>query len=689
MLAKEQQRTAWVAAVLILGTALLYWPVATFDFINFDDNLYVLNNDHLKNGFSWLGLRWCFQIGYAGYWHPLTWLSHMLDCQLFGLRPGPPHVVNVLLHAANSALLFLVMKRLTRTFWRSAMVAALFAWHPLRVESVAWVAERKDVLSVLFWMLALWAYVRYAEEFKVQSSKFKFYYWLTLLFFALGLMAKPMVITLPCVLLLLDWWPLGRFGPDAPKPYLRVIVEKLPLFLLAAGSGILTVMAQNEGGAVASLGIVPVSTRVLNGLVCYLRYVEKLFWPANLSVIYPLVFKLPVLEVVLALVFLAGISAGALILWKSRPYWLVGWLWFLGTLFPVIGLVQAGGQSMADRFTYLPSIGIFIIVCWAAHDLTRRWRRQRAFLTLMAALALAACAMQTNVQVGYWRNSGTLFRHALAIDPNNYIAHSCYGCYLRDLGQLEQARIECRRAVEISPIYVVGYTFLSSVLEMEGKKEDAMAALRESLKIRPDFSGARCDLARLLFEKNLYPEAAAELEKGLKFDPTDAGLHLYLGHALALHGQYETAEEQFAEGARVAPQDPAPHFQWALALAAQHKIAGAIAQYRAALQLKPDFANALNNLAWLLASSPDPQFRDGAEAVQLASRACALTHTNEAIKIETLANACAEAGRFEEAVAWAQRASEVALAHGQTNAAEQNLQLQKLYQAHRAYYEYP
>ena len=688
MMAKEQQRKLWVVTVLILGTFLLYCPVATFDFINFDDSLYVTNNEHLKNGFSWLGLRWCFQIGYAGYWHPLTWLSHMLDCQLFGLRPGPPHVVNVLLHAANSALLFVVIKRMTGAFWRSAMVAALFAWHPLRVESVAWIAERKDVLSVLFWMLALWTYVRYAEKVKLQISNFRLYYWLTLIFFALGLTAKPMVITLPCVLLLLDWWPLGRFGPDAPKPHLRVIVEKTPFFLLVAGSSVLTVIAQDRGGAVASLAIVPLGTRISNGLVCYARYVEKIFWPANLSVIYPLVFKLPALDVVLAVVFLAGISAVALFFWKRRPYWLLGWIWFLGTIFPVIGLVQAGGQSMADRFAYLPSIGIFIIVCWTAHDLVHRWPGQRAFLVLMAAVALGACAIRTATQLRYWRNSGTLFQHALAIDPDNYIAHSCYGCYLRDIGQLEQARIECQRAVEISPIYVVGYTFLSSVLEMEGRKEDAMAALREGLKVRPDFSGARCDLARLLFEKNLYLEAQAELEDGLKLDPTDSGLHLFLGHALAGQRKYEPAEEQFGESVRLDPQDPASHFQWALALAAQHKIPGAIAQYRAALQLQPDLPNALNNLAWLLAATPDPGLRDGPDAVQLALRACMLTHTNDAVKIETLANACAEARRFDEAVAWAQVASEVALAHGQTNLAEQNLELEKLYRAHRAFYEY-
>ncbi len=426
---------------------------------------------------------------------------------------------------------------------------------------------------------------------------------------------------------------------------------------------------------------------MVNALVCYLRYVEKLFWPADLSVIYPLIPKLPTDEVVLALVFLAGVSAAALLFWKSRPYGLAGWLWYLGTLLPVIGLVQAGGQAMADRYTYLPSIGVFIILCWGADDLTRQWRRRGAWLALAAAAALAACAAGTMAQVKYWRNSETLFQHALAIDPNNYFAHSCYGCYLRDRGQLEAARQECQRAVEINPDYLMGYTFLSGVLELQGRKDEAIAALRECLKIRPDFSDMSCALAKLLFEKKLYAEAESELAAGLKFDADDPNLHLFLGHALAAEGKDEAAEEQFAQSARLAPEEAAAHFQWALMLAGRHKTADAIAHYRAALQAQPDFAEALNNLAWLLAASPDAQLRNGAEAVELASRACALTQTNDAIKIGTLANACAEAGQFAEAVEWAQKASAVALAHGQTNVAAQNLQLQKLYEAHRAYYE--
>jgi Tfp pilus assembly protein PilF len=688
MFAKEQQRTLWLTAGLVLGTGLLYWPVAGFDFINFDDDLYVFKNDQLKNGFSWPGLLWCFQAGYAGYWHPLTWLSHMFDCQLFGLRPGPPHLVNVLLHAANSVLLFLVLKRLTRTFWRSAMVAALFAWHPLHVESVAWVAERKDVLSALFWMLALWAYVRYVEGLKSQHSGFRFFYGLTLFFYALGLMAKPMVITLPCVLLLLDWWPFGRLGAGKLKSSARLVLEKLPFFILAAGSSVLTVIAQDRGGAVATLESVSLATRISNALVGYMRYVEKLFWPADLSVIYPLKFRLPGLQVALAVAFLALISGAAYVFRKSRPYGLLGWLWFAGTLFPVIGLVQVGGQSMADRFSYIPSIGIFIVLCWAAEEFTRQWRGRLALLSLLAAGALVACAAQTRGQVSHWRNSGTLFRHALSIDPSNYFAHSAYGCYLRDLGQLEQARRECQEAVHITPTYVLGYEFLSGILDLEGKRDAAMSALRDALKIRPDFSGARCDLAKLLLERNDYFQAEAELEKGLELDPTDAGLHLYLGHALASQRKYDAAEEHFAQSARLAPRDPASHFRWALALAAQHKIPEAIAQYRAALKIQPDFADALNNLAWLLSASPDPRLRDGAQAVDLSSRACELTQTNDAIKIEALANACAETGRFEEAVTWTQKGSQVALSHGQTNLAEQMLELEKLYRAHRVFYDY-
>jgi tetratricopeptide (TPR) repeat protein len=689
MWAKDRRRTAWVAAALLFGTVALYWPATTFDFTNLDDNFYILFNDHVRNGLNWPSLRWSFQAGYCCNWHPVTWMSHMVDCQLFGLHPGPPHGVNVLLHAADSALLFVVLKRLTQAFWRSATVAAFFALHPLHVESVAWVAERKDVLSAFFWMLILWTYVRYVEHIRIRSSKSRIFYTMTLLLFALGLMAKPMLITLPFVLLLLDWWPLGRWVAGGDKLNARLILEKLPFFALSAGSGVLTLIAQSRGGAMASLSSVPFETRLWNALVCYLRYVEKLFWPAGLSVIYPLVSKPGAWEIAVSLAFLTGISALAFVLRKSCPYWTAGWLWYIVALLPVIGLIQVGLQSMSDRYVYLPSIGIFIIICWAANDFTKSWKNQRLFLTVAASVGLAACGAGTISQLQYWRNSGTLFQHALALDPNNYVAHSSYGAYLRDQGQLEPARLECQKAVEIAPRYALGYTILSGVLYLEGRKDDAIAALRQCLDLEPALSAPRAELAKLLLAERLYPPARKELEEGLKFHPEDPNLHFLLGHALALEGNQDLAQEQFIQGLRLAPDDAMGHYYFALTVAARHDTAAAIAEYRAALQAKPDFADALNNLAWILAANPEDQFRNGDEAVRLASRACALTQTNEAIKIGTLANACAEAGRFQEALDWARKAGEVALAHGQTNLAARDRDLQQLYETRQVFHEKP
>jgi Tfp pilus assembly protein PilF len=632
-------------------------------------------------------LLWCFQAGYAFNWHPLTWISHMLDCQLFGVRPGSPHAINALLHAVNSALLFLVLKQMTGAFWRSAIVAALFAWHPLRAESVAWVSERKDVLGALLWILSLWAYVRYAEEFKVQSSRFKVFYGLALVFFALGLMAKPMVITLPFLLLVLDGWPLNRLAPMSINSSRRLLWEKAPFFLLAAGSAAITMKAQSTG-QVADLRLVPIPLRLSNSLVAYAGYLEKIFWPAKLSFMYPLNFNLPVGFALAALGLLVCISVVAVLVWRNSPYWLAGWFWYLGMLLPVIGLVQVGAQSMADRYSYLPSIGIFIIVCWTAEQFTRRWRARKILLGLAAALTLGACALLTNAQLKYWRNSETLFRHALAVNPNNYLAHFYYGRHLRQQGKWPLAELEFQQSIALMPTLVFSYTDLSDLLAREGKTDQAMVPLRQVLKIRPDLSEARCALAALLFKQQLLPQAETELEEGLKLDPEDAGLHQFLGHALAQEQKFAAAEEQFAEAVRLDPNDPAGHYQWALALAAQHKNAEAISHYRDVLQLTPDFPNALNNLAWLLASSPDKRIRNGPEAIQLALRACALTQTNDAIKIETLANAYAESGCFDEAAAWAQKAHDIALAHQQIDIAAQNLELKKLFQSHRAYYEY-
>jgi tetratricopeptide (TPR) repeat protein len=500
-------------------------------------------------------------------------------------------------------------------------------------------------------------------------------------------MAKPMVITLPFVLLALDWWPLRRLSPRFNGDWRRLLWEKAPFLGLTLVSGVLTMVAQSYG-EVADLRLVPLRLRVVNSLDSYAGYLEKLFWPARLSFMYPLDFDLPLASAVAALAFLACASAVAILAWKNRPYWLAGWIWYVVTLIPVIGLVQVGAQSMADRYTYVPSIGIFIIVCWTCEELTRHLPARRMLLGVAAGVVLAACAFLTRSQLKYWQNSETLFRHALAVNPNNYLARVYYGRYLRQKGRLALAQSEFQQAIGIMPTLAFSYMDLSDLLASEGKTDEAMVALRQVLRIRPDLPDARCNLAALLLTKNLVADAETELTEGIKLNPTDATMRLYLGRALVQEHKYDAAEGEFAEGARLNPEDPAGHYQRALALAAQHQNAEAIRQYREVLRLMPDFANALNNLAWLLASSPNAGIRNGPEAVELALRACALTQTNDAIKIETLADACAEARNFEAAAAWAQKAHDVAVAHQQNDLAEQTLELKKLFQSRRAYYEY-
>jgi tetratricopeptide (TPR) repeat protein len=769
-LADRQRRTVFICLVLALGTALLYWPATSFDFIHFDDPEYVVKNSNLNSGLSWPGLAWCFQAGYAGNWHPLTWMSHMLDCQLFGLKPGGPHAVNLLLHAANSVLVFLVLKRLTNAVWRSAGVAALFALHPLHVESVAWIAERKDVLSALFWLLTIWAYCDYVKKHGIAR------YFLALVLFIFGLMAKPMVVTLPFVLLLLDWWPLGRFQSKsadskvagaAAKFSWPVLLEKLPFLLLAAGSCVLTVIAQRRGRAIASFESLSMLERLANSSVSYLRYVGKIFWPADLSLVYPLVVGWQRWEILGALLFLIVMTALAVVFFRSRPYWMVGWFWFLGTLVPVIGLVQVGAQSMADRYTYIPSIGLFLMITWGTCDLARHWRYHRAALGIAGVAVLALCAFMTERQLGYWKDSPTLYRHVMTIDPNNYLIHTYYGGYLRDVGQLEQARSECEKAVQLAPNYTFGHVLLAGVLLLQGKNPEAISEMRTALKYEPDLVPVRANLADVLLSENLCGEAAAEYGKALEYTPDDPKLHfslgrslvmqkkygearsefesalrlptfshavtlsdaelltaraslgdiyssenLYdeaaveygkaleykpdapalhcsLGRALAMQKKFDAAQSEYETALRLNPSYIDAHYELALALSNQHKSAEAIAEYRAALKIHGNFSDALNNLSWILAADPNAQLRNGAEAVQLAEQACALTHNTQAVKVGTLAVAYAEAGRFDDAVNTAQKAHDLAVAQGKADLAARDLELLQLFRARRPYHEAP
>jgi Tfp pilus assembly protein PilF len=650
------------------------------------------------------GVLWSFNVGYADNWHPLTWLSHTLDCQLFGLSPGGHHATNVLLHAFSAMLLFLVLHRMTKTFWRAALVAALFAWHPLRVESVAWVSERKDVLSGVFWMLTMWAYVRYAEECKMQNvhhvergKKCKIYYALALFLFVLGLMAKPMLVTLPFVLLLLDWWPLHRIsfgpgtaGPEGPisppaKSARFLLTEKIPFFFLSLVSCVLTLAAQR--GAIESLARIPLSFRLMDAARAYYKYIEKTIWPSKLAVIYPMNLHGMGWDVVWACLFVAVLSATAFRLRNSRPYWLAGWLWYLGTLVPVLNLVHIGSQAMADRYTYIPSIGLLLILCWDVHDLSAAWPFRRLLLGVLGAAAVAACLVATRTQLQYWKNGGALFSHAIEVTPRNIVALVNDAAYLREHKQPEEARLRCEEALRIFPNYAGAHFILGAVFAGEGKLDEAAAELETALRLDSSRHAAHAVLGAVELARNMPAQAQQHFTAALTYDPANPDVRAGLGKALAMQGRLDEASAQFVEALRFAPQNLDTRYQLAVILARQRKAREAIAQYEFLLRLQPDYSDVLNNLAWLLATDPRPEFRDGNKAVGLAARACSLTHHQQPAPLQTLSAACAEAGRFDEAIAAARQAHDLALAQGKPDIAAKNVELLELYRARQPYRE--
>jgi len=442
---------------LVVLTLAVYRQVQNFDFVNFDDHMYITENRHVKEGLTLKSTIWAFTTIHAANWHPLTWLSHMLDCQFFGMNSGRHHLTNLFFHITNSLLLFFVFRKMTGSSWQSGFVAALFALHPLHVESVAWVSERKDVLSAFFWMLTMWSYVWYVEHPGINR------YLLVLLFFILGLMAKPMLVTLPFVLLLLDFYPLSRFQFQQSDDgnifqqrsiYLRLVLEKLPLFVLAAISSAVTLYAQKRGGAVMSLDVIPIKVRIANALVSYIKYIEKMIYPSELAVLYPFQGMLPWWEITGAGLLLVSISFLAIRVIKQSPYYAVGWLWYIGTLVPVIGLVQIGRQSMADRYTYIPLIGLFIVIAWGVPEIVAQWRHRKILLTIFATVLLSILMTVTWKHLRHWGNSITLFEHTLEVTSNNYLAHNNLGVALDIQGRTQEAIDHYLKALRIKPDYV-------------------------------------------------------------------------------------------------------------------------------------------------------------------------------------------------------------------------------------------
>jgi tetratricopeptide (TPR) repeat protein len=554
---------------LAVATLAVFGGVRNHEFITYDDDAYVTNNRHVQAGLTWKGVIWSLTTTQASNWHPLTWLSHMLDCQIYGLQAGGHHLTTLLLHIVNALLLFLVLEQMTGAMWRATVVAALFALHPLHVESVAWVAERKDVLSTLFWMMTMWAYVRY-----VKCPGFSRYL-LTLLLFALGLMAKPMLVTLPFVLLLIDYWPLGRFNKMersgdstgvAPSRrtgeagsqrslLFRLIREKAPLFVLAGVSSIVTFVVQKTGGAVWSLEAVPITMRVANALISYVYYIGKMVWPQHLAVFYPYETVVPVWQGLGAGLFLVGVSFLALREVRRLPYISVGWLWYVGTLVPVIGLVQVGEQAMADRYTYIPLIGLFIVVVWGAVDLARKWRYKTLLLGTSAGGVLLACMICTHLQVSHWRTTMTLFQHALDVTANNYLAYNNVANVLASQGKLQEAVASYSEALRIKPDYVNAHNNLGTTLDELGRFGEAVAHFSEALRIKPDFAEAHNNLGIALVARGEIDKAIAHHSEALRIRPDYAGAHNCLGVALAMQGKLEEAVAHFSEAIRIAPDD--------------------------------------------------------------------------------------------------------------------------------------
>ncbi len=477
-----------ICCFLIAATLLAYGNVGTFNFVRYDDTEYVVRNPHVQAGITLDGIAWAFASTHASNWHPLTWLSHMLDVQFWGMNPGGHHLTSLLFHVVNTLLLFFVFNRMTRCLWQSGVMAALFALHPLHVESVAWVAERKDLLSTFFWLLTMHYYFKYTENPGIRQ------YAPVLLVFILGLMAKPMLVTLPFVLLLLDFWPLNRMSRfSLPK----LIWEKIPLFIAAGLSSAATFIVQQRSGAMSSLDVYPLSVRMANALLAYMDYIRNLVWPVRLAVLYPHPGMPPLGQVVWAGVLLAGISWLIIRNWKQQPYLLVGWLWYLGTLVPVIGLVQVGQQALADRYTYVPLIGLFIIGAWGIPDLLARSRHRIFTLSILALAVFPLLTMTTRLQTGYWRNSITLFGHALEVTADNQVAHNNLGNALAARGRLNEALIHFSAAIQIQPNNPISLNNMGAALMLKNENEKALRLFEKVLKIRPDHPEALKNLERV------------------------------------------------------------------------------------------------------------------------------------------------------------------------------------------------
>jgi tetratricopeptide (TPR) repeat protein len=665
----------WICLLLFGLTVWAFLPALQGDFLLFDDGAIFMDNPHVNTGFSWDNLRWALFSTEYTYSYPLTRISHMLDFELFGADPWGHHLTNVLLHAANGVLLFLVLKQMTGALWRSLIVAALFALHPLRVESVAWVSERKDVLSAFFGLLALWMYARYARKPEVRSqisdlqpptSVFRLpssgFYWLTLLFFACGLMSKSMMVTFPFLLLLLDFWPLERWRQ---KGKWILLVEKAPFILLAALVSIATYSAVKAVGGQYIMHF-PWSMRLETTVMGYGRYLGLMVWPSKLSAIYPYPDYWPIGQLLCAMALFLGMSALALGFLRERPYLLVGWLWYLGTLVPVIGLIPIGGESICTRFTYIPMMGALLAAVWGIDDLTKQWRGRTVPMAIAVALILGLCISRTRAEIVYWKDGVTLYKRAIAVTKNNFMAHYCLGCVLAT-SKPDETLAEYQKSVDIYPGYFDAQFGLAWHLKNVGRVPDAIVHLEKAIQLEPQNGWARDGLGELFLQMGRVGDAIPPLLKAVEVDPQNAPYKDDLGRALFSGDHVTEAVSNFLAAAR---SDPA-----------------GFGHFLDAMQFDTNHVAIINNLAWFFATYPDPRLRNGKYAVRLATRACQMTGSQTTIYVGTLGAAYAEDSRFDEALSSAQLASSLASAAGDTNLLKKEQALVELFRSRQPYHE--
>jgi tetratricopeptide (TPR) repeat protein len=592
-------RLVCICLLLLACTLAIYGKVHGFAFVNYDDPDYVTANPNVLNGLSITGLAWALKSDYAGNWFPLTWLSHMLDCQLFGADSGAHHLTNLALHCLSTIALFLLLARLTKTTWRSAGVAFLFALHPLHVESVAWISERKDVLSGLFWILSIWTYVLYVE--KRTAAR----YTLALATFLVGLAAKSMLVSLPLIFLLLDVWPLRRVreGP-------RILTEKVPFVLLSLTVSIVTFNAQRHGGAVSTIGTTPIGARLANALISYAVYLRDFVWPGSLAVFYPYPAGTNLPGLIAAAALLPGISFLA---WRNigrRPYLFAGWSWYLITLLPVIGLIQVGAQSRADRYTYIPMIGISIAVSWGLAEFISAYPRVKWPVIGLCTMLCTFYAIRTYSQLDYWRNSESLFRHAISVTAGNYVADNGLGLALREEGRLDEAIDNYRYAVKAAPEFALhlnpslpeAHVNLAAALKDSGQAAQAAVQYREAIRLQPDNVVAHCGLGAALLEQGEATAALREYQEAARLRPDDPDTNYGMGLTFAVMGRRSEAIEKFAEVLKLRPNDADAHYNLGTALGAGGKLTEAIDEFNETLRLKPGYANARLNLGKALAN---------------------------------------------------------------------------------------